>query len=80
MNEDKNPKIMTLRTLRESKELSLAEVASRVGVSKSIVSLWELGQRVPAADKFFRLAKIYEVNAEYLATIAGYITGGESDK
>lgn len=49
-----------LRQLREQKELSLEELASKAGISKTY--LWELekdtsGEKKPSADVLLRLAK-----------------------
>ncbi|NJK90498.1 MAG: helix-turn-helix domain-containing protein [Blastochloris sp.] len=55
-----------LRQLREEKNISLRELAKRIGVSGAFLSDIELGRRFPSADKLEFLAKEIGVPAEEL--------------
>ena len=48
-----------LTDLRISKGKSRAEVALAVGVSKSAIAMYELGERVPRDDVKVKLAKYF---------------------
>lgn len=55
-----------LRQLREEHDLSLRELASRVGVSAAFLSDVELGRRFPSSEKLSSLAKKLKVSVEEL--------------
>lgn len=59
-----------IKKLRESREWSQAELARRVGVTKSAISTYELGMRTPSADVVCAFAKAFGVSADYLLGIA----------
>jgi len=48
----------TLRTLRESKDLSQGELARRAGMGKSQVSKYENGKELPKLDSLERLLEV----------------------
>lgn len=50
-----------LRTLRQEKGLSQAELAELMDVSRQAVSRWETGVVVPATENLVRLSKLYDV-------------------
>jgi transcriptional regulator with XRE-family HTH domain len=50
-----------LRTLREQRKLSQADVARALGVTESAVSRWESGARRPAREEALRLAALLAV-------------------
>ena len=56
----------TLRKLREEKDISLRELAKRIGVSGAFLSDIELGRRFPSADKLELIAKEIGVSIEDL--------------
>jgi transcriptional regulator with XRE-family HTH domain len=70
---------VTLASLRSASGLTQEAVGKILGVTKNAVYLWESKQKVPAADKFCRLAELYGVDLATLARAAGYIKGGEND-
>jgi transcriptional regulator with XRE-family HTH domain len=45
---------------------SQAEIANALGISKSALSMYEIGERVPRDDVKVRLAKYYNVSIEDL--------------
>lgn len=55
-----------IRTLRNQLDLSLREVASKIGVSAAFLSDVELGRRFPSDDKLVLLAKELGVDSEEL--------------
>lgn len=60
-----------VRNMRESREWSQAELARRVGVTKSAISTYELGLRTPSADVVYALAKVFGVSSDYLLGLTG---------
>ena len=57
-----------ITSLRKEKDISQAELAKRMGVSRQAVSKWEQGSSSPDTDKLIQLADIFDVEVEYLAT------------
>lgn len=55
-----------LRELRTAKKLSQLQVAQRIGVSKSMISSYELSTRLPSYDVLIKLAAVYGVSTDYL--------------
>jgi transcriptional regulator with XRE-family HTH domain len=55
-----------IRALRNQLDLSLREVASKIGVSAAFLSDVELGRRFPSDDKLVLLAKELGVDSEEL--------------
>jgi transcriptional regulator with XRE-family HTH domain len=55
-----------LKTLRQERELSQAEVASKFNVTKGAVGLWESGKRSPSISVLQQMANFYGVTLEYL--------------
>lgn len=61
-----------LRRLREKRsrelgrEVTAAEVASTLGISKSTMYMYERGERIPPADNLNALADYYGVSTDYL--------------
>lgn len=58
-----------LRTIRRTLGLSIADVATRTGISKSSLSLYETGQRVIENGKLLRVIAAY--SGELLARTEG---------
>ena len=54
--------------LRKEKDISQAELAKRLEVSRQAVSKWEQGASSPDTNKLIQLAKILDTEVEYLAT------------
>lgn len=49
-----------LRMARETKELSLRDVAGRLGLSHGAIGHWETGESPISLDNLARLAKLYD--------------------
>lgn len=55
-----------LRNLRMDRGLSLQQLAGRIGVTKSMVSFYESGERMPSYDVLFEICKSLDSSVEYL--------------
>ncbi len=57
---------MELRTIRETKGLSIATIAGLMGVAENTVSRWETGTREPDINSLKKLAQIYDCTLDEL--------------
>ena len=55
-----------LKTLRLQNNLTQAQLAQKLGLTKSVVSAYETGLRLPSYDVLVHLAKIFNVSTDYL--------------
>lgn len=55
-----------LRSLRERYRYSQKDVANKLGVSPSIVSGYETGERTPSTEVLLSLAYLYKCSTDYL--------------
>lgn len=64
-------KVLTerLKEQRELKHLSQKDVANAVGMSASIISNYENGERLPSLDNLITLARFYKCSTDYLLGI-----------
>ncbi len=63
------------RNLRLSRGFTQKDIADRLGISKSAVSMYENGSRVPDLDTLKRIADILQVNLDELSghhSVASY--------
>ncbi|MDE6209090.1 MAG: helix-turn-helix domain-containing protein [Lachnospiraceae bacterium] len=58
-----------LRKLRENENLTQQQVAERINVSKSLISAYELGTRLPSYNNLIKLSNIFKVSTDYLLGI-----------
>lgn len=58
-----------LRELREASGMTQEQLARKIGVSKSSVSLYELHQRLPYPDTLAEIARAFRVSTDYLLGI-----------
>ena len=58
-----------LRTLRKQKNLTQKQLASQIGVKNSIISFYEMGDRLPSPEIIVKLAAIFHVSADFLMGI-----------
>ena len=56
-----------LRTLRQERNIGQIELAKRLDVGKSIISLWEQDKCEPTLSKLIAMAKFFGVTIDYLA-------------
>ena len=55
-----------IKRLRESRGITLKQMASAVGVGESSIRSWEHGRREPATYVIIRIAETYGVSTDYL--------------
>lgn len=55
-----------LKTLRLQNGLTQAQVAQKLGVTKSVISAYETGLRLPSYDILINIARIFKVSTDYL--------------
>ena len=55
-----------IKSLREKLELTQAEIARQLGISRAGVNAWEMGLSVPSTQYVVELAKIFGVSTDYL--------------
>lgn len=55
-----------IRTLREHHGYTQAELAKRLGITRSSVNAWELGISAPSTQYIVELAAIFKVSTDYL--------------
>lgn len=55
-----------LKTLRLQHNMSLKDVADRIGISKSIISAYENSARYPSYETLIKLAHLFHVTTDYL--------------
>ena len=55
-----------LQTLREKRRLSRRTLAELCGLSKTMISLYERGEKAPSVDALINLADFFGVSTDYL--------------
>jgi transcriptional regulator with XRE-family HTH domain len=55
-----------LKSLRLQNNLTQAQLAQKLGVTKSVVSAYENGIRMPSYDILISIARIFKVTTDYL--------------
>lgn len=55
-----------LKTLRLRKNMTQAQLAQKLGLTKSVISAYETGLRLPSYDILIHIARIYNVSTDYL--------------
>ena len=60
----------TLKKLRHQEGLTQQQLADRLGVTKSVVSYYELQERYPSPEVLTKLASIFHVTTDYLLGIS----------
>ncbi len=58
-----------LKMLRKQAGMTQQQVADRIGVTKSVISFYELKERCPSPDVLVKYAKIFHVTTDYLLGI-----------
>ena len=59
---EKNYFADNLRVLRKARKMTLKDVAEKLGVSISLVHLWENGKREPVLDDVRVLAEMFNIS------------------
>lgn len=55
-----------LKHLRKQAGLTQHQLATQLGITKSVVSFYELQERSPSPEVLIKLASIFHVSADYL--------------
>jgi len=55
-----------LKELRKQKGLTQQQLADRIGVTKSVISFYELKERAPSPEVLIKLSYIFHVSTDYL--------------
>lgn len=55
-----------IKQLREGKNLTQAELAKQLGITRSSVNAWEMGISVPSTQYIVELAAMFRVSTDYL--------------
>lgn len=55
-----------LKNLRKQAGLTQQQLATQLGITKSVVSFYELQERSPSPEVLIKLASIFHVSADYL--------------
>lgn len=56
----------TLKQLRQQSGMTQKELASKVGVTKSVISYYELSERSPSPEMLMKLASVFHVSTDFL--------------
>mgnify|MGYP000994291139 CR=1 FL=1 len=56
----------TLKTLRVKNNITQAQLAQKLGITKSVISAYETGLRMPSYDILIHIAKVFNVTTDYL--------------
>lgn len=70
--------LLPLKELRESKEMTQAELSKALKISPSTVGMWEQGRRQPDCEMLKRIADYFNVTADYL--LGRDVKGGSLSK
>ncbi len=55
-----------IKKLRLQQDLSQAQLAERLGITKSIISAYENGSRMPSYEVLLKISRIFKVSTDYL--------------
>jgi len=58
-----------LKELRRKAGMTQKELAGKVGVTKSVISYYELSERSPSPEMLMKLASVFHVSTDYLLGI-----------
>ena len=58
-----------IKSLREEKGISQAELAKRLYITRGAVNAWETGKAIPSIDKLMDLARFFRVSTDFLLGI-----------
>ena len=56
----------TLKTLRIQNNYTQAQLAAKLGLTKSVISAYETGSRMPSYDTLITISRIFKVTTDYL--------------
>lgn len=56
----------TLKTLRLKADMTQAQLAQKLQLTKSVISAYETGLRLPSYDVLIHISRIFHVSTDYL--------------
>ncbi|NLL78798.1 MAG: helix-turn-helix transcriptional regulator [Clostridiales bacterium] len=56
----------TLKTLRINEKMTQASLAQKLGLTKSVISAYETGLRMPSYDVLIHISRIFHVSTDFL--------------
>lgn len=59
----------TLKELRQKAGMTQKDLAAKVGVTKSVISYYELSERSPSPEILMKLASVFHVSTDFLLGI-----------
>lgn len=59
-----------LKELRNQNKMTQQQLAVQIGVSKSVISYYELQERIPSPEILLKLASVFHVSTDYLLGIS----------
>ena len=72
-----------LKELRMSAGLTQAQLGEMIGVTKSVISFYELQERSPSPDVLIKMSQVFHVSTDYLLGLSAKettdITGLDKD-
>lgn len=66
MNDAKISFSLRLKTLRDERDISQAELAKNIDIGASTIGMWETGERFPTAQYLDKVATYFNVTTDYL--------------
>jgi len=63
-----------IKDLRENCGMSQADIAHRLGISRTSVSAWEMGSACPNAAYLIELSKLFSVTVDFILGIDSNMT------
>lgn len=58
-----------IKTLREENQMTQAELARRLSITRASVNAWEMGISVPSTQCIVELAGIFHISTDYLLDV-----------
>lgn len=55
-----------IKQLREQNDMTQAELARKLGITRSSINAWEMGISVPSTQYLMELSKMFKVSTDYL--------------
>lgn len=72
-----------IKFLREEKQMTQADLAKKLGITRSSVNAWEMGISIPSTQYLVELSYLFKVSTDYLLGIdsnANINTNGLTDE
>lgn len=63
----------TLKTLRFKNNMTQAQLSQKLGLTKSVISAYETGLRLPSYDVLIHIASIFNVSTDFLLGVENKI-------